>query len=185
MTIENRNLTPGMTLIGRYHKQEHKCTVIQGEGDKLRYRLEDGREFKSPSAAGMAITGHACDGWHFWSVATAEPTPKQPAQDTTNSETNIAAGASSTEAKDAPAPDAQTATGASTAGTEEQKETANTPVTPASGAELGTAKKSLFRTPNQKGVENGMVRWYCQACGESFLAPYGEIPSACPQGHKA
>ena len=70
MTIENRNLTVGTKLVGKYHKQQHTCQVIQGEGYKLRYPLEDGREFKSPSAAEMAVTGHACDGWHFWSVET-------------------------------------------------------------------------------------------------------------------
>ena len=71
MSIKDRNLTVGTRLIGKYHKQQYTCQVIQAEGDKLRYKLEDGREFKSPSAAGMAITGHACDGWHFWSVETA------------------------------------------------------------------------------------------------------------------
>jgi|GEM_PF-7116615 len=68
MPIENRNLQPGTRLVGRYHKQPYVCEVVEGEGGKLRYRLEDGREFNSPSAAGMAITGHACDGWVFWSV---------------------------------------------------------------------------------------------------------------------
>ena len=78
MPIENRNLKPGTKLVGRYHKQSYSCEVLEGEGGKLRYCLSDGREFKSPSAAGMAITGHACDGWVFWSVetATATPTPQ-------------------------------------------------------------------------------------------------------------
>ncbi|MGD0205280.1 MAG: hypothetical protein ABSB57_02400, partial [Dehalococcoidia bacterium] len=36
----------------------------------LRYRLEDGREFKSLSSAGSAVMGGvACNGWRFWSVA--------------------------------------------------------------------------------------------------------------------
>lgn len=43
-----------------------------GEEGKVMYRLEDGREFKSPSAAGTAITGKACNGWAFWSVGAAE-----------------------------------------------------------------------------------------------------------------
>ena len=72
MPIENRNLQPGTSLVGRYHKQPYVCEVLEGDGGKLRYRLEDGREFKSPSAAGMAITGHACDGWVFWSVETTK-----------------------------------------------------------------------------------------------------------------
>ena len=72
MPIENRNLTKGTKLTGRYHKQSYSCEVVENAEGKLRYRLEDGREFKSPSAAGMAITGHACDGWVFWSVQTEE-----------------------------------------------------------------------------------------------------------------
>jgi len=42
--------------------------VIAGDDGKVRYRLDDGREFKSPSSAGTAITGKACNGWTFWSV---------------------------------------------------------------------------------------------------------------------
>jgi hypothetical protein len=37
----------------------------------VHYRLADGKEFKSPSAAGMAITGKSCNGWAFWSLETA------------------------------------------------------------------------------------------------------------------
>jgi hypothetical protein len=70
-----RNLKPGSHLVARYHKQSYSCEVVEGEGGKLRYRLADGRDFKSPSAAGKAITGHACDGWVFWSVETA-PSPQ-------------------------------------------------------------------------------------------------------------
>ena len=156
MTIQDRNLNVGMTLIGRYHKQEHHCQVIAGEGNKIKYKLEDGREFKSPSAAAMSITGHAADGWHFWTVVTAEAanpqTPESP-----NSEPHTAESASSSESKDAPATDA--------------------------AAE--TTGQTFMRTPNQKGAPEGQTRWYCAECGESFLAHYGEIPSACPQGHKA
>jgi hypothetical protein len=57
MPIHDRNLKAGTTLTGKYHKQPYKSEVVEIEG-KLRFRLEDGREFKSPSAAGMAITGH-------------------------------------------------------------------------------------------------------------------------------
>jgi hypothetical protein len=146
MSIENRNLKAGTHLVGRHHKQSHTCEVIQSEGDKLRYRLEDDREFKSPSAAGMAITGHACDGWVFWSLAPAEVAQNPPAQEVINPQPETAA------------------------------ETA---------AEKDAAKKSFKRTPNQRGVSEGQIRWYCQECGESFMAPYGEIPMACPMGHKA
>jgi hypothetical protein len=78
MPIDDRNLKPGTKLVARYHKQSYSCEVVEGEGGKLRYRLADGREFKSPSAAGMAITGHACDGWVFWSVETATAGQESP-----------------------------------------------------------------------------------------------------------
>lgn len=69
--IEDRALKPGTQLVGRYHKVEYHCTVVEGEKDRPRYRLDDDREFKSPSAAGGAITGKACNGWAFWSLAEA------------------------------------------------------------------------------------------------------------------
>jgi hypothetical protein len=79
MPIENRDLHAGTRLVARYKKQEHSATVIEAEGGGLRYRLEDGREFKSLSAAGSAVMGGvACNGWRFWSVAGSEEAkPKQ------------------------------------------------------------------------------------------------------------
>ena len=80
MAIENRNLEPGTKLIARYKKEEYRAEVIAGEEGKVRYRLTDGREFKSPSSAGTAITGKACNGWAFWSVDPGDPTgePEEP-----------------------------------------------------------------------------------------------------------
>jgi predicted Zn-ribbon and HTH transcriptional regulator len=80
MPIENRNLSVGTILIGKYHKQGYSVEVIQGENGKLLYRLQDGREFKNPSGAGMAVTGHSCDGWKFWSVETTLVSKAQPAE---------------------------------------------------------------------------------------------------------
>jgi hypothetical protein len=79
MPIENRDLQVGTRLVARYKKQEYSATVVEAEGGGLRYRLEDGREFKSPSAAGSAVMGGvACNGWRFWSVAgSQEAKPKQ------------------------------------------------------------------------------------------------------------
>ena len=39
------------------------------------------------------------------------------------------------------------------------------------------------KLPNQKGVEEGEVRWFCSGCMKSFLMPTGEAPAACPEGH--
>jgi hypothetical protein len=72
MSIENRSLKPGTKLVARYKGQGYSAEVVETEGG-IRYRLEDGREFKSPSSAGSAIMGgSACNGWRFWSVAGSE-----------------------------------------------------------------------------------------------------------------
>lgn len=76
--ISDRNLTKGTKLVGHYHKQEYGCRVIEVESGKFVYVLDDGREFKSLSAAAVAITGTNCNGWAFWSVAGTEaPARKQ------------------------------------------------------------------------------------------------------------
>jgi hypothetical protein len=89
MPIENRELTAGTRLVAPYKKEEYSATVVEGEGGGLRYRLEDGREFKSPSAAGSAVMGGvACNGWRFWSVAgEAEPAPTKKQRKSTKRET--------------------------------------------------------------------------------------------------
>ncbi len=69
MPIEDRNLSVGTKLIAKYKKQKYSAEGIAGEDDNVLYRLEDGREFKSPSAAGSALMdGKACNGWRFWSL---------------------------------------------------------------------------------------------------------------------
>ena len=88
MSIEDRNLTKGTKLTGRYHKQSYSCEVVENAEGKLRYKLEDGREFKSPSAAGMAITGHSCDGWKFWSLQTEQTAPAETEVKQTTGRTN-------------------------------------------------------------------------------------------------
>ena len=67
MAIQDRNLSAGTKLHARYKGQTYTAEVIEKE-DGTAYRLPDGREFKSPSAAGTAITEKACNGWAFWSV---------------------------------------------------------------------------------------------------------------------
>ena len=168
MSIKDRNLTVGTKLIGKYHKQQYTCQVIAGESNKLKYKLEDGREFKSPSAAGMAITGHACDGWMFWSVETA--TENLPAETQTLVNANVTENTSQTVVESAPA-----------ARPEDAPETDTAQAAP----DAKEHNKTFLKTPNQKGVSEGQARWYCAECGESFFAPYGEIPETCPQGHKA
>jgi hypothetical protein len=146
MPIENRNLTKGTKLTGRYHKQSYSCEVVENAEGKIRYRLQDGREFKSPSAAGMAITGHACDGWVFWSVQTEEnATPAAEVIQVT------------------------------------EPATEPTPVT----IKTDPKKTGVFLVPNQKGVPEGQIRWFCRDCGKSFITSAVEIPGICPAKHQA
>ncbi len=89
MAIEDRNLAAGTKLVARYKGKEYAAEVVKTE-EGLRYRLEDGKEFKSLSSAGSAVMGgSACNGWRFWSVAgseTAKPkkTSKKAAKETAN-----------------------------------------------------------------------------------------------------
>lgn len=71
-------LATGTKLVARYKGEERVCEVVAGEGDKVLYRLADGREFKSPSAAGSAVVDGACNGWRFWSLEGTLPEAKTP-----------------------------------------------------------------------------------------------------------
>jgi hypothetical protein len=77
MPIENRELAAGTRLVARYKKQDRSCEVVETAGG-LRYRLDDGTEHRSPSSAGKAVTGGACNGWVFWSIEGTEPPKRQP-----------------------------------------------------------------------------------------------------------
>jgi len=151
--IENRNLTTGTHLIAHYRKKSHTCEVTGKEG-KPSYKFEDGREFKSLSAAGTAITGGACNGWAFWSLETA--------QDAKPAEIHEQASATT-----------------ETAAPQEIEETANVEVKAEEVQKMGT-----YRMKNQKGSSEGMVRWFCYDCAEPFLAPKSEKHAACPKEHK-
>jgi len=41
----------------------------------------------------------------------------------------------------------------------------------------------LQKLPNQKGVPEGQVKWYCSACQKSFLVEGKDTPAACAEGH--
>jgi len=74
MPIVDRKLKPGTVVVARYKGKEYRAEVVKTK-DGLRYKLEDGREFGSPSSAGSAVKGggKTCDGWEFWSVEGAPP----------------------------------------------------------------------------------------------------------------
>ena len=79
MAITNGNLPVGTRLVADYKKTRYVCTVEQAEeGEGVVYALEDGKKFKSPSAAGSAVMGGtACNGWRFWTVEGEEPEAKE------------------------------------------------------------------------------------------------------------
>ena len=80
--IEDRKLRPGTKVVARHKGKDHRCEVVAGEEGRVRYRLTDGREFKTPSGAGSAVMGGvACNGWRFWSLAGPEET--KPVRSTT------------------------------------------------------------------------------------------------------
>ena len=135
MAIENRDLEAGTKLIARYKKEEYRAEVVAGEEEgKVKYRLSDGRDFKSLSSAGTAITGKACNGWAFWSLK----------------------------------PDRSE-------GQCEAAEDAETQDEPPAG--------QFRRVTNQKGIVDGEVRLYCDACKSSFTSSTGQPAVACPEGH--
>ena len=99
-------LAAGTKLVARYKGVDYVAEVVTNGDGKTRFRLADGQEFKSPSAAGSAVMGGvACNGWRFWNVegaATAMPTKAAtPAVKPTTAPTPKAAG---TGAQDAVAP---------------------------------------------------------------------------------
>ncbi len=93
MAIEDRNLAVGTKLVARYKGKEYAAEVVKTE-EGVRYRLEDGREFKSPSSAGSAVMGgSACNGWRFWSVAGSEEAkPKKAAKKSGKGKSNPGSG---------------------------------------------------------------------------------------------
>ena len=43
--------------------------------------------------------------------------------------------------------------------------------------------RQISKLPNQKGVPEGQVKWYCSACQKSFLVEGKDTPAACAEGH--
>ncbi len=155
MPIENRNLEPGTKLIAKYLKLEYHAEVVAGEAGKVLYQLPDGKEFKSTSALGTAVTGKSCNGWSFWSLDTGE---------TIEATTPTTA--------DAEEP------------TEEDSEPETIYVTAGEEFTEATDRPKFHRVPNQKGVDPGQVRLHCYTCKNSFIVPQEKNPETCPAGHQ-
>jgi hypothetical protein len=165
MAIENRNLQPGTRLVSKYRGETYHALVVEGPEGKVLYQLVpyDGKEHKSPSSLGTAVTGKSCNGWSFWSVDTSAPdTSGEPAA---TQETTAEGESDPQEEEPEDSPE-------ETTNEEEAGEEAPAPVT-----------AGFRRVPNQRGVPEGEVRLYCNACKQSFTAPAGQQPDTCPQGH--
>ena len=139
MPIENRELAAGTRLVARYKKADRTCEVVETP-DGLRYRLDDATEHRSPSSAGKAVTGGACNGWVFWSVEGTEKPRREPKAKT---EKPVKEPAAKPTAHGKPA---------------------KAKAAPKKGAKAKSAKKGkAMRTASKGGASYG-----CGACGESF-----------------
>ena len=57
-------LATGTKLVAKYRGTQYIAELVATADGKVHFRLADGREFKSPSAAGSAVMGGvACNGW--------------------------------------------------------------------------------------------------------------------------
>jgi hypothetical protein len=163
--IQDRNLKAGTKLVGKYQHKEHTCIVTEKDG-KI-YFMVDGdatKVFKSPSAAGTAVTGHACDGWHFWSIASEVSF--------TNIERHIDKAIRAGKLKTPRA----IPTYDETVTKIDKMEKAEKPKPPKTG---------VYRLPNQKGAPAGLTRYYCFDCSSPFPAKSDIKNPACPNCHPA
>ena len=72
MTTPKSAIKAGLTLVGKYKGEQYTCEVVE-HGERLYFVLPKGEVFKSPSAAGKAVTGTATNGYRFWSVPDKGP----------------------------------------------------------------------------------------------------------------
>ena len=159
MTTTKSAIKAGLTLVGKYKGEQYTCEVVEHD-ERLCFVLPKGEVFKSPSAAGKAITGTATNGYRFWSIPDEAPSGQQGRQKA-----------------------AREAVAAVTA--DEAPSTAN-----GAGRANGAAKpgKLIQRAKSQKGVPDGQVRYFCSSCMEAFEAEdagRGKVPDTCPHGHPA
>lgn len=71
--LEGGVLKPGMTFVSTYKRKDYKAIVTKQGNLKV-----GSKEYKSPSAAGGAVTNSACDGWFFWKYEDPETEELQP-----------------------------------------------------------------------------------------------------------
>ncbi len=159
MTTTKSAIKAGQTLVGKYKGEEHTCEVVEYE-ERLYFVLPKGEVFRSPSAAGKAVTGTATNGYRFWSVPEKAPGGQQ--------------------ARQKAARDLVAATTADAAPSTTGKAD--------SGNGAARSTKLIERAKSQKDIPEGQVRYFCSSCMQAFIAEdagRGKVPERCPQGHPA
>ncbi len=157
MTTTKSAIKAGLTLVGRYKGDGFSCEVVEHD-ERLYFVLPKGEVFRSPSAAGSAITGTATNGYRFWSIPDKAPSG-QPSRQRAAQE---AVAATAADAAPSPASGADSANGAS------------------------KPAKLIERAKSQKDVPEGQTRYFCSSCMQAFIAEdagRGKAPERCPQGH--
>jgi hypothetical protein len=164
MPIENRDLATGTRLEAKYKGQHYEAVVEEGPTyriDVAPQRELQGKVYKSPSSAAMAIIGGAANGWRFWGLAG------------TAARADVAADSAEKPAKAERKPKAATA---ETPAPTEQKPK----------AQRSPRKFKLIKRMEEQpaDLEEGQVAYWCSACQKSFIAG-AETPEVCPEGHRA
>ena len=72
MTTTKSTIKAGLTLAAKYKGEQYTCEVVEHD-KRLYFVLPTGEVFRSPSAAGKAVTGTATNGYRFWSVPDKPP----------------------------------------------------------------------------------------------------------------
>ena len=156
MAIENRNLEIGTKLVASYEKVQYVCTVeAAADGEGVVYALEDGKKFKSPSAAGSSVMGgNAVNGWRFWSL---------------EGEATTAAGTSATKATRM----------------RTKADSVPVVAKPKRKTKPKPAFKLIKVHDDQTDVPQGCIRVICYACDPMVQIVEGDtVPSVCPAGHR-
>ena len=185
MTIANRTITPGAIFKAR-HRGVLYSAQARSTDDPAVITFDlvgTGKNFATLSGAGREVTGHACNGWVFWTpeVEFDDLRAKREAAREDAHQRDVAA----TEAK-AAKPRGRRAKATPAELNDEWKAVAAKVAEAVKAApEAPRIVKVIKRVPNQNGAPAGMVRWHCTDCMGSFYEAAGTTPAQCPKGHPA
>ena len=151
MPIENRNLTKGTKLTGRYHKQSYSCEVVENAEGKLRYR--------SGGWPGIQESIGCRNGHHRACLRRLEILESANGRELLlHRMQRIKRLLLRQRPNQMPS----------------RPNLLRLPPRPT------PRKPGVFLVPNQKGVPEGQIRWFCRDCGKSFIASAVEVPGVCP-----